>query len=131
MAVCWSRAWGSGNAAATVFHARPSQVSKTTESGESLGRGSFVVRGKRSWYKDISLELGIGIGVINGVPLPILGTPDTISSIFPRWAKIIPSKEKKENIANKIAKSTGLSQDDVLSCLPPGGCSMVNHGLIP
>ncbi|GIT10704.1 MAG: hypothetical protein CM1200mP32_01970 [Methanobacteriota archaeon] len=45
VAVCWSRAWGSGGAAAVAFHARPSQVSKTTESGESLGRGSFVVRG--------------------------------------------------------------------------------------
>jgi len=131
LAVCWSRAWGSGNASATVFHARPSQVSKTTESGESLGRGSFVVRGKRNWYKDIRLELGMGIGVINGVPLPVVGTAETISKIFPRWAKIIPSKEKKETIANKIAKMTGLSQDDVLSCLPPGGCSIQNHGLIP
>ncbi len=130
LAVCWSRAWGSGNSSATVFHARPSQVSKTTESGESLGRGAFVVRGKRSWYKDVILELGIGIGVINGVPLPVIGTTETISKTFPRWAKIIPSKEKKENLANKIAKSTGLSQDDILSCLPPGGCSIDNHGLI-
>ena len=38
IAVCWSRAWGSGGAAATAFHVRPSQVSKQTESGESLGR---------------------------------------------------------------------------------------------
>ena len=50
VAVCWSRAWGSGGAAAVAFHARPSQVSKTTESGESLGRGSFVVRGQRNWH---------------------------------------------------------------------------------
>jgi predicted ribosome quality control (RQC) complex YloA/Tae2 family protein len=130
IAVCWSRAWGSGGSAATAFHTRPSQVSKTTESGESLGRGSFVVRGKRNWYKDIKLELAIGIGIINGVPLPIMGTTETISRIFPRWGKIIPSKEKKENTANLIAKATGLSQDDILSCLPPGGCTLENHGLI-
>jgi len=130
IAVCWSRAWGAGGSAATAFYARPSQVSKTTESGESLGRGSFVVRGKRNWYKDISLNMGIGIGLINGVPLPILGTPETISKIFPRWGQIIPSKEKKEILANKISKATGLAQDDILSCLPPGGCALENHGLI-
>tara|TARA_B100001559_G_scaffold64213_1_gene51956 strand:+ start:397 stop:2571 length:2175 start_codon:yes stop_codon:yes gene_type:complete len=130
IAVCWSRAWGSGGSAAAAFYARPSQVSKTTESGESLGRGSFVVRGKRNWYKDITLNMGIGIGIINGVPLPILGTPETISKIFPRWGKIIPSKEKKEIVANKISKATGLAQDDILSCLPPGGCTLENHGLI-
>ena len=130
IAVCWSRAWGSGGSAATAFYARPSQVSKTTESGESLGRGSFVVRGKRNWHKDISLNMGIGIGLINGIPLPILGTPETISKIFPRWGKIIPSKEKKEILANKISKATGLAQEDILSCLPPGGCTLENHGLI-
>lgn len=130
IAVCWSRAWGSGGAAATAFYTRPSQVSKTTESGESLGRGGFVVRGKRNWHKDISLEVAIGIGLINGVPLPVLGTPDTISKIFPRWGKIIPSKGKKENVANKISKATGLSQDDVLSCLPPGGCTLENYGIL-
>ncbi|MBT3601319.1 MAG: fibronectin-binding domain-containing protein, partial [Euryarchaeota archaeon] len=122
IAVCWSRAWGSGGAAATAFHVRPSQVSKQTESGESLGRGSFVVRGKRTWHRDLPLELGMGIGVINGVPLPICGTIETISDMFEKWIKISPGREKKESIANKISKASGLTQDDVLASLPPGGC---------
>tara|TARA_B100001175_G_C19514782_1_gene646574 strand:- start:9499 stop:11634 length:2136 start_codon:yes stop_codon:yes gene_type:complete len=130
IAVCWSRAWGSGGAAATAFYVRPSQVSKTTESGESLGRGSFVVRGQRHWYRDLSLEIGIGMGVVNGVPLPVIGTADTISKSFGRWARITPGREKKENVANSISKATGLSQDDVLSSLPPGGCSIEDHGLL-
>jgi predicted ribosome quality control (RQC) complex YloA/Tae2 family protein len=130
IAVCWSRAWGSGGAAATAFHVRPSQVSKQTESGESLGRGSFVVRGKRTWHRDMNLEIGMGIGVINGVPLPVCGTIETISKIFEKWIKIIPGREKKESIANKIAKATGLIQDDVLASLPPGGCIIEDHGLM-
>ena len=130
IAVCWSRAWGSGGAAATAFHVRPSQVSKQTESGESLGRGSFVVRGKRTWHRDMNLEIGMGIGVINGVPLPVCGTVETISKVFEKWIKIIPGREKKESIANKIAKATGLIQDDVLASLPPGGCSIEDHGLM-
>ena len=130
IAVCWSRAWGSGGAAATAFHVRPSQVSKQTESGESLGRGSFVVRGKRTWYRDLHLKIGMGIGVINGIPLPVCGTVETISKIFEKWIKIVPGREKKESIANKISKATGLIQDDVLSSLPPGGCSIEDHGLM-
>tara|TARA_Y100001934_G_scaffold7934_1_gene10655 strand:+ start:392 stop:2302 length:1911 start_codon:yes stop_codon:yes gene_type:complete len=130
VAVCWSRAWGSGGAAAIAFHARPSQVSKTTESGESLARGSFVVRGQRNWHRDLPLEMAIGMAVVNGVPIPVSGTPSTISQYCQRWAKIIPGREKKESIANRIAKATGLAQDDLLSCLPSGNCSLEDHGLI-
>ncbi len=130
IAVCWSRAWGSGGAAATAFHARSSQVSKTTETGESLAKGSFVVRGKRDWHRDLPLELAIGLGVVNGVPMPVSGIPRTISELCERWAKISPGREKKESVANKISRATGLAQDDVLSCLPPGGCKVEDFGLI-
>ncbi len=130
VAVCWSRAWGSGGAAAVAFHARPSQVSKTTESGESLGRGSFVVRGQRNWHRDLPLELAVGMAVVNGVPMPVSGTPSTISEYCQRWVKVTPGREKKEAVANRISKATGLVQDDLLSCLPPGNCSVEDHGLI-
>ena len=130
ISVCWSRAWGSGGAAATAFHARSSQVSKTTETGESLARGSFVVRGERNWHRDTPLEIAIGLAVVNGVPLPVSGVPKIISEICERWARVVPGTEKKDSVANRISKSTGLAQEDVLSCLPPGGCSVEDHGLI-
>ena len=130
VAVCWSRAWGSGGAAAVAFHARPSQVSKTTESGEALGRGSFVVRGQRNWHRGLPLELAVGMAVVNGVPMPVSGTPSTISEYCQRWVKVTPGREKKEAVANRISKATGLVQDDLLSCLPPGNCSVEDHGLI-
>ena len=130
IAVCWSRAWGSGGAAATSFYVRPSQVSKKTESGESLGRGSFVVRGQRHWFRDLRLELGMGMGIVNGVPLPVIGTAESISNSFGRWVRITPGTTKKENVANSISKATGLAQDDVLSALPPGGCTVEDFGLL-
>ena len=124
IAVCWSRAWGSGGAA-TAFYVRPSQVSKKTESGESLGRGAFVVRGQRHWYRDLPLELGIGMGVVNGVPLPVIGTVEAISSYFGRWARVILEVEIRKKISLiRFQEATGLSQDDVLSVLPPGNCSI-------
>ena len=124
MAVCWSRAWGSGGAAATAFHAKQGQVSKTTESGASLGRGAFIVRGNRHWYKDLSMEITLGMLAINGVPLPLVGTHDVVSSVCERWVRLTPGTQKKEQVATKIAKATGLLQDDVLSALPPGNVSL-------
>ena len=131
MAVCWSRAWGSGGAAATAFHAKQGQVSKTTESGESLGRGGFVVRGNRHWYKDLSMELTLGMVAINGIPLPIVGPHGVINQYCQRWIRLTPGTQKKEQVATRIAKATGLLQDDVLSALPPGNLSIgENQGIL-
>ncbi len=130
LAICWSRAWGSGSAAATAFHARPTQVSKQTESGESLGRGAFVVRGQRTWYRDVEMEIAIGFAIVNNIPIPISGTAEGVSKLCQRWAIIRPGREKKETIANRIAKATGLAQDDVLAALPSGTCEIIDHGLI-
>ena len=124
MAVCWSRAWGSGGGGATAFHAKPGQVSKTTETGESLGRGAFVVRGTRHWYRDVALELTLGTIAINGIPLPLVGPHRVVTKFCKAWVKISPGTSKKEIVATKIAKATGLLQDDVLSALPPGNLTL-------
>ena len=43
---------------------------------------------------------------------------------------ITPGREKKENVANRIYKSTGLSVDDILPILP-GNCEITEDvGLI-
>jgi hypothetical protein len=131
MAVCWSRAWGSGGAAATAYHAKPGQVSKTTETGESLGRGAFIVRGNRHWYKDLPMELTLGMIAINGVPLPLVGPHRVVKEYCQRWIRITPGTSKKENVATRIAKATGLLQDDVLSALPPGSITLgEDHGIL-
>jgi predicted ribosome quality control (RQC) complex YloA/Tae2 family protein len=131
MAVCWSRAWSGGGGGATAYHATPGQVSKTTETGESLGRGAFIVRGTRHWYKDLPLEISLGMVAINGVPLPLIGPHEVVSKRCERWIKLSPGHEKKENVATRIAKATGLLQDDVLSALPPGNLTLgEDHGIL-
>ena len=131
IAICWSRAWGSGGGAATAFHVRSSQVSKTAETGEALGRGAFVIRGQRTWYRNMPTELCLGVVAINGIPLPLVGTHSTISKICERWVRIQPGIEKKDTVANRIAKATGLVQDDILGSLPPGNLNIVeDQGLI-
>ena len=35
------------------------QVSKTTESGEYITKGSFIIRGKKNYLSNVSMELGV------------------------------------------------------------------------
>ena len=129
MSLVWSRGWNGGGAAGTAFWAKSSQVSKTAETGEYLSKGSFIVRGKRNWVKDLEMKICVGLICINGIPFLIGGTYEIISLICQRWAEIIPSTSKKDKLANKIAKLTGISTDDILSVLP-GNCEISkNHGL--
>ena len=74
----------------------------------------------------MDVRLGIGIVAINGVPLMVTGTPDYIQSICPRYAVLSPGMTKKEQLANKIYKSTGLSTDDLLAILP-GSCDVLDE----
>lgn len=118
LALCWSRAWAGGGAHGTVYSVKPAQVSKTAQTGEFVGKGSFIVRGQRQWFKDLEVEMGIGIVAINGVPLLMGGLPDTIRSLCQRFAILRPGLVKKEQLANRIYKNTGLMTDDVLAVLP-------------
>jgi predicted ribosome quality control (RQC) complex YloA/Tae2 family protein len=125
MAVVWSRGWSSGGAAATAFWVEPTQVSKTAETGEALARGAWIVRGKRNWLRDLRMEMTLGMAVVNGIPLPLTGTHEAVTKWCSRWVRIGPGNTKKEALANQIAKSTGLTQDDVLGALPPGNIEVI------
>jgi len=129
MSLAWSRAWNAGRAGGTVFWAKPGQVSKTAESGEYIGKGAFIIRGQRNWHRDVQLDLAIGLVCINSVPLLMCGERDLVEKICDRWASITPGQEKKDALAVRIAKATGLSTDDILPVVP-GSCHVgKDHGL--
>ena len=129
LALCWSRAWAGGGAHGTVYSVKPAQVSKTAQTGEYVGKGSFIVRGQRQWFKDLDVQMGIGIVAINGVPLLMGGLPDTIRSLCQRFAILRPGLTKKEQLANRIYKNTGLMTDDVLPVLPGAAEIIEDYGI--
>jgi predicted ribosome quality control (RQC) complex YloA/Tae2 family protein len=129
MALCWSRAWAGGGAHGTVYSVKPAQVSKTAQTGEFVGKGSFIVRGQRQWFKDLDVQIGIGIVAMNGVPLLMGGRPETIASLCQRYAILRPGITKKEQLANRIYKNTGLVTDDVLPVLPGASDIVEDHGI--
>jgi len=70
------------------------------------------------------MSLTLGIIAINGIPLPLIGTHSVVSSVCKKWVKFAPGNQKKEVVATRISKATGLLQDDILSALPPGTISL-------
>ena len=45
----YSKAWDRALAYLDVFYVNPEQVSKKTESGEYMGKGSFMIRGRKNY----------------------------------------------------------------------------------
>ena len=130
LALSWSRAWNGGGAHGTVYSVKPAQVSKSAQTGEFVGKGAFVIRGQRTWYKDMDVRIGIGIIAVNGVPMVVTGTPEHIQNMCPRYAVLTPGMTKKDQLANKIYRNTGLSTDDLLAVLP-GACDVIEeHGML-
>ncbi len=130
LALSWSRAWNGGGAHGTVYSVKPAQVSKSAQTGEFVGKGAFVIRGQRTWYKDMDVRIGLGIIAVNGVPMVVTGTPDFVRHMCPRYAVLTPGMTKKDQLANKIYRNTGLSTDDLLAVLP-GACDVVDeHGML-
>ena len=133
-AAAFSGAWRSGFATADVYAARPDQVSKTAESGEYLSRGSFVVRGERQWFKDVPLEVAIGLQ--KKPETRIIGGPaSAVKSHADLYLLIRPGTFEPNDVAKKVVRSLrdrlpvseqkalkfALNTDAIAAYVPPGG----------
>ena len=58
--ICHTKAW-KDNVPDQTWWVRSDQVSKTTEPGEYVGKGSFIIRGKKNFMTQPKLELGLGL----------------------------------------------------------------------
>jgi predicted ribosome quality control (RQC) complex YloA/Tae2 family protein len=133
-AASYSGAWRSGHFSADVYSALPTQVSKTPESGEFISRGSFIVRGERTYYRNVPLSVAVGLmlephaAVIGGPPAAILRKTTT-------WVGLKPGQFEPNDVAKKVlrllkqkvSEEEGkalkgiLNTDHVAAFVPPGG----------
>jgi predicted ribosome quality control (RQC) complex YloA/Tae2 family protein len=60
-AAAFSRAWREGAGSADVYWVKPSQLTKSGPSGESVPHGAFAVNGKRNWMRNLPLKLAVGV----------------------------------------------------------------------
>ena len=121
-----------------MYSVSPDQVSKTPESGEYVSRGSFIIRGERSYQRDVPLEIAIGlmqtpqVAVIGGPPSSI--TRRTKYSVIIKPGRFEPNdiakkvlRVLKEKIPEKELKGYKkiLNTEQVAAFVPPGGSDIV------
>jgi len=124
--VSFSSGWKTGLGAADAYWVNKNQVSSTTESGEYLARGSFVIRGKKNFVRHALIQVAVGIDEMGRV---VAGPESAVAKSCLRYVVLIPHREKASDTAKKVLRelSEGKSEvplpsvDDVVRALPAGG----------
>jgi len=117
---CYSNAWKAGSGVVDVYAVRAEQVSKQAQPGEFVAKGSFVIRGKREWFKNTELALRITAEGERVLAFPAIAK--TLKAID-KTIEVIPGSLKKELAAKKIAALLGVEENEVLRVLP-GDCEI-------
>lgn len=139
-AASYSGAWRSGHFSADVYSVLPSQVSKTPESGEFIVRGSFIVRGERTYYRNVPLAVGIGL-MLEPHAAVIGGPPSVIQSRTKAYLELRPGQYEPNDVAKKVlrvlkqkvtdeegkALKAILNTEQVAAFVPPGGSDITGH----
>ena len=121
----YSRAWQAGVGVVEAYWALPEQVTKKTPSGEYIGKGSFMVYGKKNISKT---ELKLAIGIKNGevVAGPITAVPEPFALIKPGRveAKELATKVKAHIVAKSQkelrSKAEKIPLDEIARLIPFG-----------
>lgn len=117
--MCYSKAWKLGISATEVYYVGSDQVTKEAKSGEHLGKGSFMVYGKRN-YVPAEMRLAIGIYEDKVMGGPVEAIQKNCTNII-----IISQGDKKpSDIAKVFAKKTKTDLDEIIKVLPAGKLSI-------
>lgn len=130
--VSYSGIWKSGQVSGDCYRVFPEQVSNTPEPGEYLAKGAFMIRGKRNYYKDVMLEVALGLELNEDKRL--IGGP--VSAVRSRTQSVIeiePGEFNQNDLSKKIYRILSdrfedkkliksiASPDKIAMFLPPGG----------
>ncbi len=135
-AVSYSSVWKDGRFAGDAYMVTPDQVSKTPESGEYLEKGGFVIRGDRTYFRDVAASVAVGIAcepetrVVGGPPSAIAPRAETTVRLEPgRYAQNDAAKmlyrKFRERFADQSFVRKIASADRIQEFLPPGGSELV------
>ena len=100
-AAAYSKAWKLGVGSCDVYYVTPEQVSKTPPSGEYLGKGAFMINGKKEWLRGLRLQ--IAVGFVKGAEESVTVGPASAVEARTRYlVKVTPGDMKSEELAKQI-----------------------------
>lgn len=125
-AAAFSRAFaqfGSSDA----YYVKPEQVSKTAPSGEFVAKGSFMIRGQRTYVPNLPMEVAVArvllgkdgrIAPDGAFPRLMCGARSAVSSHSPRFAVVVRGDRKPAEVAREVAERLVTSIDEAQAALP-------------
>ena len=136
-AVSYSSDWKDGRGAGDAYMVEPDQVSKTPESGEYIEKGSFVVRGDRTYFEDVPCRVAVGVQcepvtrALGGPPSAIVDRVAASVTLEPGMyaqndAAMMVYRELKSRFADTSFVRKVASADQLQEFLPPGGSALVD-----
>ncbi|TKX79421.1 ribosome rescue protein RqcH [Halorubrum sp. SD626R] len=136
-AVSYSSDWKDGRGAGDAYMVEPDQVSKTPESGEYIEKGSFVIRGDRTYFEDVPCRIAVGVQcepvtrAIGGPPSAIVDRAATSVTFEPGMyaqndAAMMAYRTLKERFADQSFVRKVASADRLQEFLPSGGSDIVD-----
>jgi len=132
-AAVFSRAWKQGLSSVDVYAVDSEQVSKHAMSGESLGKGAFMIYGKRQWFRKTPLNIFVGLRIEDDCPIIVCGPEQAVKKNALAFVRVVQgsnenSKTAKEVLSffeKKLGKKIGIHLDEIVSMLPAGGTRVV------
>ncbi|MBI4053576.1 MAG: DUF814 domain-containing protein [Candidatus Diapherotrites archaeon] len=127
-AASFSKAWEQKLSSVDVYSASPEQVSKSAKSGESIGKGAFMVYGDRQWFRKTPIGLSIGVEKTDGGLRVVSGPGAAVKKHAAFSVLLRQGAMQKSDCAKKILsefeKKFGrkcVALDEIMSMLPNGG----------
>ena len=134
--VCFSRAWKESMYGTNAYWVNPDQVKKGAPSGQSMGKGSFIIEGQRNFVKISTLKMCVAIVEYEGTHLLTCGPPalkeNCVSYVMiePTGMEMVDAAKKIRfeliSMNETIAKS--FSVDDYVRVLPSGPSRIIESG---
>ncbi len=117
-AASYSSAWKLGSSTVDVYAVKPPQVSKRSEAGEFAGKGGFIIRGEREWFRNSELGLLIGLGEKGVESAPALRGKGEMKDAVSVKVGDLEKGDAAKLIAKRLGEKADL--DEILQALPAG-----------
>ena len=125
-AACYSSAWKQMLGVVDVYAMRRDQVSKSSQEGY-LGRGSFLLKGEREWYRSMRLELVMFVDNERLMVVPAKAF-ERMSTEKIKYVRITQGDSIKSDAAKRIAHLLEYESIDAIMVRLPAGTFSISAG---